>query len=403
MADQIVENYIANVKKEVLQENMRDIPLAYLMQTAIPESIKHYFNHEVENWILEEEAKFESSERFDYDIPEVRMKIDQIFDHLKNTATFSTNQFNQLLERAVKLERSFTIQPQRTLTQFLFKNNTEVRTKQVNDTLNYFFVHEYYKQKLTEYFDLKYLQQINLEQFKALLKQIDEQVFNADLKTEALKLVKAIAELISKGSDDGKIPLEEIVKAFEDRSLNEYSSLFNSLLSKGIETLSLQEIEEAIDNSDKTQTHVAEETISLDDIDISAVQMEAPVAEEDEEDDDFDEEEDELSESENAEAVGDQLSDMVASQMDSGKPLQDLNELIDKKQRKLFLKKLFKKDEAAFEDFIAEINELTSWKDASYVIEDEFYNRDINPYSKEATMFSDICYNRFFPTDEYVG
>ena len=49
------------------------------------------------------------------------------------------------------------------------------------------------------------------------------------------------------------------------------------------------------------------------------------------------------------------------------------------------------------------VNEQTAWKDASVVIDNEFYERGINPYSKEAIMFSDLIYVRFFPKDRYVG
>ena len=108
MLENVVDVLIRKVKDQVVTDkNMQEIPLAYLMTRDIPESVKHFFDQEVELWIREEEQKFTSSDRFDYDMPEVRMLIDQIFDFLKQNARFHLNKFNQLLEFAVKLNSLF--------------------------------------------------------------------------------------------------------------------------------------------------------------------------------------------------------------------------------------------------------------------------------------------------------
>ena len=89
MLDNIVDVLIKRVKDEVVTDSkMENIPLAYLMTRNIPDSVKHFFNQEVELWLREEEEKFTSNERFDYDMPEVRMLIDKIFDFLKQHANF---------------------------------------------------------------------------------------------------------------------------------------------------------------------------------------------------------------------------------------------------------------------------------------------------------------------------
>jgi hypothetical protein len=433
--DQVVSQYIEKVKSDVLNDQMQDIPHAYLMQKELPKSVKHYFDQEVENWIIEEEAKFESSDRFDYDMPEVRVKIDQIFDHLKNSATFDLNKFNQLLERAVKLEKDFTVRPQQTMANFLFKDKSTIRTKEVNDTLRYFFVYTYYKEKLTEYFNLKYLQEINIEQFKVLVKEIDDKMFAANMVDESLKMIRVIADFINIGSSNTDIiPLELIISAFKDRGITAFAELFEKVEADGKTELSFTEIEELIRNGISTEEAESPvEDVKVDDIDISSVPAPAVVEEEiDEDDDDDDDDEDEedivpapeaaptpepvvetpasaasdkpfVRETVVNEAAANQLANMVGGPKNKGVPLQDLNELIDKKWRKKYIKKLFSKDEAGFVNFISTLNEFSVWKDASLYIEDVFYERDINPYSKEAISFSDMAYNRFFPKDGYVG
>ncbi|MCB0279993.1 MAG: hypothetical protein KDD94_10840, partial [Calditrichaeota bacterium] len=387
-----------------------------------PESIKHYFDQEVENWIIEEEVKFESSDRFDYDKPEVRQHIDQIFDHLKSTATFDINKFNQLLERAIKLEKDFTIRPQWTMTNFFFKDSDKVRTKQINDALRYFFVHDHYKSRLTEYFNLKYLQEINSEQFKVLIKEIDDKIYNANPKDEAANLVKTIVAFVNQGTDDkDKLSVEVLIQAFKDRHNDAMTKLFEDQKKNGKDTLSLDEILKVIQEGG-AETETKQEEVQLDDIDISDVKAPEVEEEEEDEEDDIEEEEEEkaapASEPEPEPAApaasasqdpvideddrARQMAEVLSSNVSSGEPLGDLAELIDRRDRRKFVKKLFKKDENAFNQFITSINALQNWKDASTMIEDEFYNRDINPYSKEALSFSDIAYTRFFPKDNYV-
>ena len=97
MLENLVDILIKKVREEVITDpNMKDIPLAYLDIRDIPESVKHFFDQEVELWIRDEEEKFSSSDRFDYDMPEVRVLIDQIFDNLKQNARFNQNKFNLL-------------------------------------------------------------------------------------------------------------------------------------------------------------------------------------------------------------------------------------------------------------------------------------------------------------------
>ena len=77
--------------------------------------------------------------------------------------------------------------------------------------------------------------------------------------------------------------------------------------------------------------------------------------------------------------------------------------MIKGRTRRKILKKLFKKKEKEFLAFVDQINKLTTWKEASKIIDEEFYNREVNPYSSEAITFSDIIYTRFFPKDKYVS
>jgi len=437
MLENTVDSLIKRIKEEVITDpNMKDIPLAYLLTRNIPDSVKHFFDQEVELWIREEEEKFSSNERFDYDMPEVRMLIDKIFDHLKQHANFHITKFNQLLERAVKLEMNYLLTPQRTLTQFIFKDSAIVSTMEVYDTLKYFFRFEYYKNAISDYFNQKYLKEVSQDQFRELIAQIDEKVFSEDRFETTLKTIKAITSYISEatGAEVESLQVDVLKQIFDDRHLDSYSNLMEDLLKIGDEEVSLTTLEtilkeEKIDIAPAAAETGADETIiasidtieeskpsvEVDEIDVGDMIFEKP-EEEAEEEEEFEEEE-EIEEAEVAEApaaevteeapapgkVANELADFVAGQISSDAPLADLNEMIAGRLRRKIIKKLFKKNENDFVSFVNELNNHGSWKTASVAMDDAFYERGINPYSKEAIAFSDLVYTRFFPKDKYVG
>jgi hypothetical protein len=433
MLESQVDALIKKVKDVVITDpNMKDIPLAYLMTREIPESVKHFFNQEVELWIREEEEKFTTSDRFDYDMPEVRVLIDQIFDHLKQNARFHINKFNQLLERAIKLEMNYLLEPQRTLSQFIFKDNSVVSTIEVYDTLKYFFKYEYYKNAISDYFNTKYLHEISQDQFQELISQIDDNVFKEDKFETTLKTIKTITNFINEatGDDSDKIELDVLSHAFKDRNLDTYTNLIEQLQTKDDKDITYSDLEKILQNenlstlepAEKEEEKSAEQKLKLEeieDIEESKPEVEVheieigemkvePVDEEGEEEYEEEEEEEEAAEvevqpSQAKGSVADEMADFVASQIKSDQPMQNLNDMVTGRTRKKIIKKLFNKDENDFTSFINSVSEQTAWKEASVIIDEEFYERGINPYSKEAIVFSDLIYLRFFPKDKYVG
>jgi hypothetical protein len=434
MLENLVDVLIKKVRAEVITDpNMQDIPLAYIMTRDIPDSVKHFLDQEVELWIRDEEEKFTSSDRFDYDMPEVRMLIDQIFDYLKQNARFHIIKFNQLIERAIKLEMNYLIEPHRTLSQFIFKDHPVVSTIDIYNTLKYFFKYEYYKDAISDYFNTKYLHEISGEQFGQLISKIDDNAFQDNRLETTLKTIKSITGFMSEAvsADVQSIELDVLLHAFNDRNLETYEKLIEELKKQGKSEVSLLDLEtilreesiaaleepteadvaaekeEIIEVEEGTLTIEAVEDIEdskpvveVEDIELDEIKPEEIVEEEEEE-----EEEEEVEEPVAAKKanVADDMANFVASQIKSDKPLEDLNTMIIGRTRKKIIKKLFNKNENELLSFVNLVNNQSAWKEASGIIDNEFYERGINPYSKEAIIFSDLIYIRFFPKDRYVG
>ncbi len=438
MLENTIDLFTARMRDIVLKDQRMDsIPLAYLKTLDIPNSLQHFFEQEVQMWIREEEEKFES-ERFDYDEPQVRMLIDKIFDHLQDNAVFSLTQFNHLLERAIKLELNYVVKPHRTLTQFIFRNSETVSTMEVYDTLKYFSRFDYYKNALSDYFNSKYLHSISKSQFTELIDQIDKKAFETDTLETTLKTIKSIMGAIGEAQqkDIEDLSVDVLYDALSDRKLEDYAQKAQKAKYENeIATLTLVEIEALLRDGTMPRTEV-EETVSpetafveLEDMETQAPAINvdeikvAPVTEEtvlqeEEPEDDFDDME--VAEEtftppveETAPPVEEKpavksnvasdLADHVAKQIQSDSPLEDLNTMVVGRMRRKIIKKLFRKNEQSFLDFLNVLNKESTWKSASRIIDDVFYEHEINPYSKEAIALSDIIYLRFFPKDKYVG
>jgi hypothetical protein len=434
MLEEVIQNIIKSIRGEVVTPQMDKVPLNYLMSRKIPDSVKHFFDQEVEIWLREESDKFTSSERFDYDLPEVRVLIDKIFDILKQTATFHITKFNQLLERAIKLEANYLIRPHQTLTQFLFKNSFVITTMDVYDMLKYFDKFQYYKDALTDYFNLRYLREISQNQFEELISEIDQQVFNKDPLETTLKTAKTILNFFNQGRIPSDfLPIDILNKAMEDRGLRDYVRLIETEEKDGTDALSISDLEslirtgktlrerkvskekekeiivEKIADIETAKPEIVVEEISVKaEIEIpEAIQIEEEYEEEVEEEveEEYEEVEEEVEEEPIPPTVSkidvaDQLADVVAEKI-KGDVLPDLKSFISKKQSSKFIKKVFNKNEAHYREFIDHLNTIDNWKKASKAIDEIFYESSINPYSKEALEFSDTVYNRYFPKDRH--
>ena len=82
--------------------------------------------------------------------------------------------------------------------------------------------------------------------------------------------------------------------------------------------------------------------------------------------------------------------------------IQGLRSFIDGKTEKLFVKKLFGGDDAAYARLLDKLDEAESWRVAKILIDNELFKRDVDPFSREAIKLVDLVYTRYYP-EEGVG
>ncbi|MCU0643616.1 MAG: hypothetical protein MUC94_05090 [bacterium] len=83
----------------------------------------------------------------------------------------------------------------------------------------------------------------------------------------------------------------------------------------------------------------------------------------------------------------------------SQKNLASLQSLIAPNQKKQIVKKIFRNDEKAYDDFIQQLEAINNWQDTWQTVEAELNKRDICTHQSDAVFFTDILFCRYFPED----
>jgi ribosomal 30S subunit maturation factor RimM len=81
----------------------------------------------------------------------------------------------------------------------------------------------------------------------------------------------------------------------------------------------------------------------------------------------------------------------------SQKNLASLQSLITPNQKKKIVKKIFRNDEKAYDDFIQQLEAINNWQEAWQMIEAELNKRNIEAHEPNSVFFTDILYCRYFP------
>ena len=82
-------------------------------------------------------------------------------------------------------------------------------------------------------------------------------------------------------------------------------------------------------------------------------------------------------------------------------PYPSIFESIEKKDKKTFVRKIFRKNEIAFKDFLVRVDKVSKWRDAKQLIDWEMEKRQVDPYSKEAVRLGDLVFAKFFSNGNY--
>lgn len=78
-------------------------------------------------------------------------------------------------------------------------------------------------------------------------------------------------------------------------------------------------------------------------------------------------------------------------------PIPSLSKIIDSRSRKILIRKIFKKNEVAYNEFMEKMEATLTWKEAKVMIDEELLKRNVEPFSREAIRLGDLIFSRYFP------
>ena len=82
--------------------------------------------------------------------------------------------------------------------------------------------------------------------------------------------------------------------------------------------------------------------------------------------------------------------------------LQPLRSLFTPKKQQKLIKKLFHKNEAEFDNLIDELEPVQDWPQALKKVDQKFKKYNTNLHDRNAVIFTDILYSRYFPDDKQI-
>lgn len=81
------------------------------------------------------------------------------------------------------------------------------------------------------------------------------------------------------------------------------------------------------------------------------------------------------------------------------KDMTALVELFTDSEKSKLVRKVFDRSTGQYDDFLKQLETRETWQEAHKLMEDEFYQRKVDLYSKEARILTDKVYQIFFPED----
>jgi hypothetical protein len=399
---------IINTLAERTIGRRESITLKDALAGEMPKAVKVYMRTEVIRWLktdMEDAPRFGKVNR---SAPGINQLTGAFLRSLADAYQFTRNEFLTLLDDAVHFVENYLCRPQWTLENFLFDNKDSLPAADLFFKLGYTVEYSYFGrliQKLVRQWGWK---EVRVEDFRALISKIDNQVVRQHSPQELGMLTKSIYDflLLSDAPLTRAIPLDPILLFFEDKKMSELKDHIERVC--GIRERSELTIKEVIgliqdfhsEPGETEQKPVMEEQIAEPEPEeeVPAPPVKPP-----------EEPREQTPEPETVEpppviekAIQLAISSDESEETSDGSEeagLPDLDDLISKRQRSRFIRKLFKKDKDYFDEVMEELNRTPTWKEASQYLTRVYEVNNLDPFSEDVIRFTDIVQSRFANTE----
>jgi hypothetical protein len=388
------------------------IRLRDLLAADLHPAIKAYFKARIQQLLRQERLTEVRTKRFPYALPEVVRLQEQIDVLLVHNYSFGQHDFALMLDHAVHFQFNFLCRPQWTLLNFIFENQRRRPTSDIRRKLRYCVDYVYYSEIIKRFIEDRGLVEMEYDEFRTLLEKIDNEIVAQHSSIELALMTRPLLRFIESALPappaklaDSRIPINAAIVFFEDKKLNDIKERLESERDKnGVTEISLKQLANLIE---KVRTKSEEAEVAFPEEKAGAAKSDEKPKETPREEppkaapvfvlkppvkifSDF-EEDQPITEPMRLPAE-ESSGDFAYSSV-----LVNLHSLFSPSEEKVFVKKVFQKDELLFRESLDQLNKMTEWKEASQYLQQMFLTNEVDPFSDVAILFTDKVQRRFQP------
>ena len=419
---------LSAILKDRLIAGRNTITYRELLDEEMPLFFKNFLQNRVKKlFVTNEPIQFKNVKKYDFNNPRIQQLKAELRSAFEEATIFTKEEISEIIQRTVNLQFDLLVRPKETLTTIFYKSKSERMQSEILQILSNLTDKRLYIQQLIA--NIREFDQYHIlrDDFEKLAAQTQQQLFSENFLPAFMSDILTYTEFVGhiKGDEISHIHKEIVQLFLSERS---YDHLCSSL--EGVRENDLFDVNELGDLLSKfMDSNGKDVTTEYEDIDddleefiVSAVETE-PIFPEPQEQAMEQTQVDDEKEIEQVPTIPpdetvpeadmnlekhfpviEQWKDPQDIVIDRRKiesqpkgPLLSLQAIIDEKNKRLIQKKIFDKDELAYNNFIMRLEDIDNWKEAKQVIDEELLLRSIQPFSKEALALGDLVFNRYFP------
>jgi hypothetical protein len=364
--DTIVEVVAQRAIGQAASISLRDV----LASDAHP-AVRAFFRADVEAMLLEEYRAASRTSRFNHEHPDVKTAQASLNSALVMHYVFQRKEFLARLADAVRLLANYLVRPQWTLTGVVFEKEPAISVESLGRLMNYFSPYGYVKEVLFRYAADKKVSAFTKEEFSTLLWKIDAALVRRKTGRELCEVLAPLYEFFDYPRAGGKnaVPVKALIKFFEDKGLTDVQTRLEGELAQGLDGLTLDALAPILEDVRRTSGEFRAERTEQKPAEPPASPAPggagAPAGN-------------------SAPAPGGRAGQGIAAAIQEG-------------ERKKFIRRIFRQEDAKYDEAIRELSAMPGWKEASRYIDEIFIRNDVDPYSGEAERFIEIVFQQFHP------
>lgn len=222
MFEREINALIQQIGREVLRDRSTISLTDILHHEAIPARLKPFFETEVQWWLYNERLGRGANKRFDFEAPELASLLNYLEQVQMRHARFEREEFQSVLDSAVKLTFNYLCRPQTTLRWYIFRGQPTKPLREVMLRFGAFSDYGYFFTVFSEWVDRKCAERpgfdaISSVEFERVTRRIDDQILLSCTVEDLLGIMTPLFEFI--GADGRSIPIDALIIFFDDKNI----------------------------------------------------------------------------------------------------------------------------------------------------------------------------------------